>query len=96
MKRLLMISFLFQAFIASADEPKGIPSDSMDLLAKLQQFERAEHEKVDAIIREKRRAVAVVLEQHLVRETRAGNLDAALQLRNAISNLTKRKTIAGT
>ena len=89
-KKMKPTHFLFSMALltlASAEEKGSLPSDSLDLLAKLQQFETNERTKFETAVLEKRKAVIAVLEKHLDRETKSGNLDGALQLRKAIEGL---------
>lgn len=76
-------------------QEKGLPNDSLDLVAKLQQFENEESRAVREKISDKRQAVVEVLEQHLSRETKLGNLDSALELRKLIQNLKKPIQVGG-
>ena len=76
-------------FSSVTGQGKGLPIDSLDLISKLQQFENEEKQAVREKISEKRQGVVKVLEQHLSRETKLGNLDSALELRTLIQNLKK-------
>jgi hypothetical protein len=64
-----------------------LPVESATLLRKLQEFETAELARADQAIREKRESVAKVLQAQMEAETRKGNLDGAVEIRNAIANL---------
>jgi hypothetical protein len=76
-------------------QEKGLPSDSLDLIEKLQQFENEERQTAREKISEKRKAVVEVLEQHLTRETKLANLDSALELRKLIENLKQPIQVSG-
>lgn len=65
----------------------GIPSDSVDLLAKLKEFRSQRETELKASIDASRAAAKTVLEQELQQETRMGNLDAAIKLRAALEEL---------
>ena len=80
------ILFAFSTSLVAQDKV-GLPTDSLDLLAKLQEFEKSERAKVERSIEEKRKIVAEHLREHLNRETKAGHLDVALEIRNAIQLL---------
>ncbi len=58
-----------------------LPREAAQILERLQQAETQIQAKADAQIREKRQAVGKILEQHASRETRAGNLTAAVELK---------------
>ena len=80
---VLTISLL-TIFSALGEE---LPKDTKELLEKLEVFSESERQKAEARIQEKERQVAEVLNQHLERETKAGKLEAALAIKNAISTL---------
>src|SRR5690606_37526997 len=65
----------------------ALPEDSSDLLSKLESFKDAELKKAHKTIEKKQTAVIEVLNSHMDRETRAGNLDAALALKEKIASL---------
>lgn len=69
-------------------EDEKLPSDAKILLNKLAAFEEEEREKLETTLREKRKQVAEVLTKLQERETKAGNLDAGLTLREKIEALT--------
>lgn len=88
MKPCFFLLLIISLAIGHAQERSAaLPADTLDLLAKLQAFEAAETERVDAAIAQKRQQVAEVLKTHLDRETKAGNLETALALKNLISEL---------
>ncbi len=74
------------AAVAVSDDQK-LPRDSTELLEKLSQFEETERARTESAIAEKRNQVAALLRAHLQRETKSGNLDAALELRKKIEVL---------
>ena len=79
---------LFSSFFLTVyGEDAKLPSDSLELLRRLEDFEETERKKAEAVIQEKRDQVAEVLTQHLKRETQSGNLEVAIALRSKISEL---------
>ncbi len=66
-----------------------LPPDAVKILEKLEGFETAERAKTDGIIAEKRNSVGKFLQQILKRETKAGNLDAALATKEMIAKLSQ-------
>lgn len=71
-----------------------LPADIQEILQKLEDFEHKKKEEFDALVSEKRSAVATVLEQALVRETKKGNLDSSLAIRKRIAVLRSTRTTA--
>ncbi len=68
-------------------QSSALPPDSKSLMDKLAEFETEEQRKVDAAVAEKREQVVEALQQHLDRETRSGNLAAAVAVSEAITRL---------
>lgn len=87
MKTLTLASLLLiiGGNLAVAQE---LPSDASEILKKLQQFEVDERTKAETAIREKRKAVAIFLEEILERETKGGNLETAVAIKSKIRELT--------
>ncbi|MEM9283165.1 MAG: hypothetical protein AAGA96_15175 [Verrucomicrobiota bacterium] len=85
MRQIVLILFfgIFQQCLANE-----LPQDSAVLLEKLEEFEQNEHQKLKESIRSKRAQVAKLLEQHLQRETKSGNLERALLLKGEVERLT--------
>ena len=83
----IFITLLISAHVSSITAQDALPSDSADLIVKLESFENQELAKAQKAIAEKKAAVVEVLESHMARETRGGNLDSALALKEKISEL---------
>lgn len=66
-----------------------LPSDSQAILDKLGAFEKEERKKLEAVVSEKTAQVVKVLQEHLERETKSGNLEGAIVLRETIRQLSK-------
>jgi len=75
---------------ASAAEPK-LPFDSRDLLIKLQLFQDQQRAEAEATIAKRTADVIAILESHITRETKAGNLATA----NALNETVKRLKTGG-
>lgn len=75
------------SFHLARAQSSALPSDSNSLLEKLAGFEEAEYQKLEAIVAEKRDQVVRTLQQHLDRETKSGNLSAAVAVSEAITRL---------
>ena len=71
-----------------------LPNDVQDVLAKLDEFEAKERAKFEEVVQAKRNAVSKFLQQSLARETKAGNLDAALLIKKKIESLSPPKPTA--
>ena len=85
--RLLTISAFLMVFATSTSASDELPSDSKALVDKLEAFVAEEEAKAAKTIEEKKKAVVALLNKHLERETKAGNLDSALSLKNKIAEL---------
>lgn len=83
----IFVTLLITAHVSTIAAQDPLPSDSADLIGKLESFEKQEFEKAQKAISEKRAAVAEILKSHMDRETRAGNLEAALTLKEKIASL---------
>ncbi len=57
-----------------------MPREATAILQRLTEVEARLQEKADLEVAAKRQAVAKILEQHSVRETRSGNIEAAVEL----------------
>lgn len=68
-------------------QDKNLPFDSLDVLMNLQDFEKAQREIAEKAIANKRELVIKVLRTHLQRETKSGDLDAALAIKKTIESL---------
>ena len=66
---------------------KGLPSNSGAALQKLDAYERMEEANATARIKQKREAVLSFLEQRVISETQAGNLDKAAALQASIVSM---------
>lgn len=82
----ILIASLCPLFALGQDSV-ALPSDTLDLVAKLQEFEAAETAKHEAVVAEKRQAVANALKRHLERETKVGKLEVALAIKNLAQDL---------
>ena len=69
-----------------------VPEDAQSLLDQLLEYEKTLLEKSQRLIEEKRSAVAKALQPILERETKAGHLDNALDLRSEIGKLQSKET----
>lgn len=88
MKPIRNFLFFLTLSIATVHaDSENLPSDSKELLTKLELFEEETLEKAQEVIIQKRAAVSKILQSHLDRETRSGNLETALQLKRAIEGL---------
>ena len=82
---MILSLVLFPLFAVGDDYPR----DVVDVLSKLERFEAEELNKANEAISAKRSEVAKFLETALERETKSGNLDAALALKKKIEELRK-------
>ncbi|MEZ5385675.1 MAG: hypothetical protein R3F13_09170 [Prosthecobacter sp.] len=82
---ILMLAIFLWTTPSNAAE--ALPSDSEALIEKLESFEQETLGKAQKEIADKRLAVAEVLRAHMERETRGGNLEGALALKNKIEAL---------
>ncbi|MDF1816567.1 MAG: lectin-like protein [Verrucomicrobiales bacterium] len=64
-----------------------IPSSSQQLIKKLNDFEADEKRKLEALLDQKREAVIEILKQHATDESRKGNVDGAIAIREKILEL---------
>lgn len=83
-------ALLFLTFFSSTlvgDE--NIPLDSAILVEKLTSFEAEERAKFVEVLSEKTNEVIEILQSHLERETKSGNLERAIALREEIKRLSK-------
>ncbi len=64
-----------------------LPRTAQDLVDKLEEFEKAETEKLESLLAEKRKAVMNILQEQAQDETRKGNLDGAIAIREKIVDL---------
>lgn len=87
MKLLFLILHLSFFCLVIHSSAQDLPKDSADLLGKLDSYAKTEREAAERRIQEKASAVAKVLESHLERETKAGNLDEGIALRREIERL---------
>lgn len=83
---LFLLSLLVLNLTATADSEK-LPPEASDLLGKLSDWEQEEKKLFDAKIQEKREQVAVLLDRILENSTKAGDLDGALAIREALKSL---------
>lgn len=86
--QIVLLSFAITALAAGED----LPSESKLLLEKLNAFENKEWKKFEGIVSEKTDQVVKVLEAHLERETKSGNLERAIALREKIQELSKSRS----
>ncbi|MDF1657910.1 MAG: hypothetical protein P1U58_09880 [Verrucomicrobiales bacterium] len=89
MKTSHILPLLILTCLSALSAEELLPTDSANLLAKLQNFEEEELAKAREKIGEKTLAVVEVLRSHLDRETRNGNLDAAVALKEQIEAMAK-------
>ena len=81
-------SFIFLAIVAIGfAEETELPADSRDLLASLKKFEDTERLRLQVKLELKRKEVIEVLQRHVERETKAGNIKLAIALRKVIKDL---------
>lgn len=64
-----------------------LPRQAQELIDKLAAFEESEREKLEKLLSEKRSAVVKVLEELAEAESKKGNLDGALEIRETIVEL---------
>ncbi|MEM7014143.1 MAG: hypothetical protein AAF585_22005 [Verrucomicrobiota bacterium] len=83
--KTLQIQALF-LLLASGAFAQGakLPTDSADLLGKLDHFAETERADTEKRIKEKSQAVITILKAHLERETKGGNLEAGIALKREI------------
>lgn len=86
--------FRFAAFVAGIiffpivwSTASDLPRASQELVEKLEAFEKAETEKLEALLAEKREAVVKLLEQQATDEARKGNVDGSMAIREKIVEL---------
>lgn len=87
----IMSGIALPLFLTSATLAE-VPEDAQSLLDQLLEYEKTLLEKSQRLIEEKRSAVAKALQPILERETKAGHLDNALDLRSEIGKLQSKET----
>lgn len=84
-----IFTLLVAGLIVSGAKSEDLPEDSKVLIERLEEFEAGELKKFEAVVADKRAQVTTILEQHLSRETKKGNLDGALALKAKVAELSE-------
>ena len=87
MRPTILLFTLCLPFLGICQE--SIPKDSGELLKKLEAYSAELRSETEAKIVQKENEVIDVLQKHLTRETKSGNLQSALALKNMIDTLKK-------